>query len=1292
MDFKGRTSPERQSTNNHLRNFLIFLALFTISISLTGCNGSDSSSDDETDISVSGYVIDGPISGSSVTLHEVDSDGSTGEQVAGPFTTDASGEWNGMIPNNVTGKLVIVAVGGQYTDDATGETITLADGEKLHSWFDASSPEDSGVVSPITDSLWQVARNQMSQGESANDAINSIEQLASDFWSLDPTSITPDESSENTNQQRYGVLLAAFSFLMDNNTNLQSAPFASMDRFTLMRLIMNDMADGRLDGLDLNDIPVLAADGTPLPALSRHDLSALFREANARAESLAIDDIEEDPLKKLSPYSYTLSCPDNGLYLYGPYVDNLPANTTGLQDITPSLPGNDDTYAKVVRLNVDLDEVEVIRSNRTSPYTGEAQYTDTYTVPFESDGLFGGLDLSFVVNGSASAGSGVSSWRLFTSAGAYFGEIGTYDPELSFLSNEHIYFTRRTRFDFNPGFGEARQEAYLCGNAFVGTGGSPSYAPAGQTHDDKYFVGGTVGGLNGSVVLQNNEGNNLTISSAGPYNFSVALDDEAFYNVSILTQPDTQTCSLAHSAGQIDGHNISSVNLTCENYTYSIGGTLNGLGDNDELVLQNNAGDSLSRSQNGAFAFGTQLEESATYSVTVLSNSRGQSCAVDNESGTVSQSNVTNIAVACSDLPAYTIGGAVSGLSGSLELTNSNGDIVQTSTNGNYNFSEEHYTGESFSVSISSSPASQLCSISNASGSISDSNIDNINVTCIDSSLLTGLAISEGTLAPAFNTEISSYNVTVGDDVSSIALTPTASDSNASITVDGESLSSGETSTPINLSNGDNAITVEVVASDGDSNSNYIITVTRGESENTTQIFFPGDSGLTGYELWKTDGTNEGTELVKDINPEGSSLDYSFSGHQLDTVFYFVANDGEHGEELWRTDGTEAGTTLLKDINPDGDSDPQSFTTIGTTLFFWANDGTNGSELWKTDGSESGTTMVKDINTTLGDGSRTFTKTLFDLDGTLFFAANDGVNGTELWKSDGTSDGTILVKNIFSTTIGGQEQGSNPSSFAALDGTLFFSAADSCTQSSGRCNYHNTELWTSDGTSENTQMVTRLYQSIGRGGSNPKNLTAYGSDIFFSARTGTGNSGLTNYELWKSDGTESGTSKVKEINDAAFGSSLRGSNPNELMVLNNTLIFTAQSPVGDDIDVELWKSDGTETGTVVIKNINTSSGSWPDKFAIVGSELFFVARDDTHGDELWKTDGTEAGTVLIKDIIEGSGDPVFNNYFGVHEGTLYMDLNDGIYDTELWKSDGSDDGTSMVKDLNPAGHGIPEYD
>jgi len=167
---------------------------------------------------------------------------------------------------------------------------------------------------------------------------------------------------------------------------------------------------------------------------------------------------------------------------------------------------------------------------------------------------------------------------------------------------------------------------------------------------------------------------------------------------------------------------------------------------------------------------------------------------------------------------------------------------------------------------------------------------------------------------------------------------------------------------------------------------------------------------------------------------------------------------------------------------------------------------------------------------------------------------------------------------------------------------------------------------------------------------------------------------------------------VKDINTATFPGSQRGSHPSDLTVLNDLLIFTAQTPVGDSVDKELWKTDGTESGTVMIKNINPTAAAWPDKLIAVGNDIFFVARDGSSGEELWKTDGTEAGTVLVKDIVEGAEDPTFNNYYGQHESILYMDVNDGIYDTELWKTDGTDAGTVMVKDINPAGHGIPEYD
>ena len=124
----------------------------------------------------------------------------------------------------------------------------------------------------------------------------------------------------------------------------------------------------------------------------------------------------------------------------------------------------------------------------------------------------------------------------------------------------------------------------------------------------------------------------------------------------------------------------------------------------------------------------------------------------------------------------------------------------------------------------------------------------------------------------------------------------------------------------------------------------------------------------------------------------------SSSPNQLtnhNNILYFTANDGSHGIELWRSDGTESGTTILKDINSGSvDGAVGRLTSLEGILFFRADNGVNGVELWKTDGTESGTVIVKDIYT----GSSSSPDHLAILNKTLFFQATDGTNGSELWK------------------------------------------------------------------------------------------------------------------------------------------------------------------------------------------------------------------------------------------------------------------------------------------------------
>ncbi|HFQ94046.1 MAG TPA: hypothetical protein ENK32_08560, partial [Anaerolineae bacterium] len=168
------------------------------------------------------------------------------------------------------------------------------------------------------------------------------------------------------------------------------------------------------------------------------------------------------------------------------------------------------------------------------------------------------------------------------------------------------------------------------------------------------------------------------------------------------------------------------------------------------------------------------------------------------------------------------------------------------------------------------------------------------------------------------------------------------------------------------------------------------------------QIFFSAADDDHGRELWVSDGTITGTQMVKDIKPgldDGSVSPLTALNGQL----LFTANDGISGSELWLSDGSEGGTILLKDINPGSSVSWIRYVTVfGNTAFFQADDGVNGAELWKTDGTITGTVMVADINPGSADSApRNFVR----MGGYVYFSANDGAHGAELWRTDGTAAG-----------------------------------------------------------------------------------------------------------------------------------------------------------------------------------------------------------------------------------------------------------------------------------------------
>ena len=215
-------------------------------------------------------------------------------------------------------------------------------------------------------------------------------------------------------------------------------------------------------------------------------------------------------------------------------------------------------------------------------------------------------------------------------------------------------------------------------------------------------------------------------------------------------------------------------------------------------------------------------------------------------------------------------------------------------------------------------------------------------------------------------------------------------------------------------------------------------------------VYFVADNGINGHELWKSDGTATGTVMVEDIFP-GLQASFPNSLTVMNGFVYFRANNGAHGVELWKSDGTAAGTTMVKDIFPGikNSGDPTNLTVFGNTLYFAATNGesANGRELWKTDGTGAGTVMVRDIYPGL-HGS--YPSSLHISYNKLYFMANNGFNGPELWTSDGTSAGTTQVKEFEPGNIG-----SSPSIFIEANGKIFVIAT---TSANGK------ELWVSKGT------------------------------------------------------------------------------------------------------------------------------------------------------------------------------------------------------------------------------------
>jgi ELWxxDGT repeat protein len=377
-----------------------------------------------------------------------------------------------------------------------------------------------------------------------------------------------------------------------------------------------------------------------------------------------------------------------------------------------------------------------------------------------------------------------------------------------------------------------------------------------------------------------------------------------------------------------------------------------------------------------------------------------------------------------------------------------------------------------------------------------------------------------------------------------------------------------------------------------------------GFTEFNSKLFFATNDGRGGAGLWTSDGTQAGTVLIKPIDPTGFGTvsDVSKSFIIFQNKLYIAAFDGTNGNELWVSDGTPGGTQLVKDIDPRVSAyGPNNFTVFGDKLFFTMDDSTHGEEPWITDGTPNGTQLLKDIDTNGTQGSAPWGYTPFN--NKLYFWAQD-LNGgplhPEIWETDGTTNGTKLFANTF--PMGSTD----PDNIGVLGDKLYFTSCDTSrslilwksdgttagtegvakingigvTSRSGFTIFKNklyfadysdsgilgVHLWVSDGTNSGTHIFEQINMNEG---SNPGSFTIFKNKLYFIAEDKTGDR-----QLWVTEGSE-GNVKMLAPDSASHFSPLLSTI--EFKEYNGALYFSADY---DGHGTQLWRVRDTATASV----------------------------------------------------------------------------------------------------------------
>jgi ELWxxDGT repeat protein len=463
-------------------------------------------------------------------------------------------------------------------------------------------------------------------------------------------------------------------------------------------------------------------------------------------------------------------------------------------------------------------------------------------------------------------------------------------------------------------------------------------------------------------------------------------------------------------------------------------------------------------------------------------------------------------------------------------------------------------------------------------------------------------------------------------------------------------------------------------------------------------LYFAAADNTTGNELWKSDGTFAGTVRVKDIRT-GSGSSGVENLINVQGKFFFTANDGIHGDELWKTDGTAAGTVLVKDLNP-GSAGSNStsefgkpmraFTDVNGILYFLASDELT-EFIYRSDGTAAGTFI---IDNTRGPGIDNAAPEFTYLNGKVYFLnggnpwgfyvwvmayngtnpvpmtrflepddyyqtyhqeilrfnsalytfgrlPNDDYNesGYKLIRSDGSADGTSVIKDAFVSNYG-----SEPQEMLAVGDYVFFKTTG--------YQADNKYMWVTDGTPEGTREITNMPFEY--------EWAVVNNELYYTQYSSQGG-----WELWKTKGPAA-TSVL--LIQSSSGSGEEEQYPKDMTDVNGTLYYY-------DILGQLWKSNGTPESTFIkyrFKKILSITN--------VAGNAFVLVEPDGGGLELWKA--TPAGVAKIKTIRTAGSNPEYELPAVAINNELYFVAKDNVNGYEVWRSNGIAAGTYMMGDLN----------